>query len=116
MHCQGSDKGLAAILDVKRRPLGTPGRNVVAVDLRGLLGPVPGVGRGRVKQDPLGVCPMAEMVAACAAATGGEAHIDPVGDPMATSGIASPTVGQASGIDEVSASGTGPRRRPSNRR
>ncbi len=101
MRCQGSDESLAAILDVKRRPLGMPGRNVVAVDLRGLLGPVPGVGRGRVKQDPLGAYLMAEMVAACAAATGGEAHIDPVGDPIAMSGIASRTVGQAGGINEV---------------
>ncbi len=51
--------------------------------------------------------PYAEMVAAGAGATGGEAYVGPVGDPIAMSGIASRTVRRVGGIGEGLGQGGG---------
>lgn len=71
----------------------TPLRNGVVAGLRGSGEPVPGVGHEGIEPDPLGACPMAEVMAILTAAPGGEAHVDPVGGPVAMSG-------KAGGIDE----------------
>ena len=63
---------------------------MTAGDLRGLGEPVAGVGHEGIEPDPLGACPMAEVMAILIAAARGEAHVDPVGGPS----------GKAGGIDE----------------
>ena len=48
----------------------------------------------------MGLTPMAFVMAIHTAAARGETHVNPVGGPIAMSGIAGRTAGKAGGIDE----------------
>ena len=72
----------------------------MAVDLRGLGKFLPDVGRQRVEPYPFGACPMACVLAVCAAAAGGEADINPVGYGVTMAGIAGRMAGEASEVDK----------------
>ena len=66
---------------------------VVAVDLRGLHEPLPGIGHERIEPYPLAVGPMAFVTAIHTATARGKTDVDPVGYTVTMSG-------KARGIDE----------------